>query len=54
MKPPVKKKKLATRLERSLEAVVGKFMDGQKEMESRYIQWEEMELETKRREADTV
>ena len=32
VKPPVKRKKLATRLERSLEAVVGKFMDGQKEM----------------------
>ena len=58
VKPPVKRKKLATRLERSLETVVGKIMDGQKEMESRYIQLEEkrwkmkMELEEKQREAE--
>ena len=51
-------KELATRLERRSETVVGKFMDGQKEMESRYIQLEEkrlkmeMELEVKQREAE--
>ena len=64
-KLPSKRKKPATKLEKSLETVIGKFMEGQKEMESRYMELEEkrmkmemdlekqrMEFEEKRREAD--
>lgn len=62
---PTKRRKPATRLEKSLELVIGKFMEGQKDMEARYIDLEEkrmklevelekqrMEMEEKRREAE--
>ena len=49
----LKRKKTATKLERSLETVTGKFMEGQREMEARYNELEEkqtaMELELEKR-----
>lgn len=39
--PALKRKKSATKMERSLETVIGKFMEAQKEMEARYIELEE-------------
>lgn len=49
-----KRRKPATKLEKSLELVIGKFMDGQRELESKFLELEEkqmmmeMEMEKKR------
>ena len=39
-----KRKKSATKLKRSLETVIGNFIEGQKEMEARYIELEEKQM----------
>ena len=36
-KPPSKRKKTVTKLDKSLKIVIGKFMEGQKDIESRYM-----------------
>ena len=52
-KPPSKRKKPVTKLEKSLETVIGRFMEGQKDIESRYMELEEkrmqMELELEKK-----
>ena len=44
IKAPTKRKKSTTRLEKSLETVIDKFMEGQKEMEARYLELEEKRI----------
>ena len=41
--PALKRKKSATKLERSLETVIGKFMEGQRNTKERYIELEKSE-----------
>ena len=56
--PALKRKKRATKLERSLETVIGKVMEGERDTEKRYIELEkkrmamELELEKRRMEME--